>query len=164
MDDTTYACVAIDPGVRFENGELVKKDELVEEDRNVADDERTMNVLKDVANSIFDCVQFTVDYPSKNENGKVPILDLEIAVVDNQMIHEHFEKPCAAKMVIPFQSAHSRKMKMAVLVEEGVRRLRNTARGLDEEKRRSVMEKWSRKLRRRAECVLHMCGIFISSF
>ena len=107
-----------------------------------------MNVLKDVANSIFDCVQFTVDYPSKNENGKVPILDLEVAVVDNQMIHEHYEKPCAAKMVIPFQSAHSRKMKMAVLVEEGVRRLRNTARGLDEEKRRSVMEKWSRKLRR----------------
>ena len=148
VDDTTDACAAIDPGVRFENGELVKKDELVEEDRNVADDERTMNVLKDVANSIFDCVQFTVDYPSKNENGKVPILDLEIAVVDNQMIHEHFEKPCAAKMVIPFQSAHSRKMKMAVLVEEGVRRLRNTARGLDEEKRRSVMEKWSRKLRR----------------
>ena len=51
-------------------------------------------------------------------------------------------------MVILFSSAHSKKMKMAVLVEEGVRRLRNTARGLDEEKRRSVMEKWSRKLRR----------------
>ena len=26
VDDTTDACVAIDPGVRFENGELVKKD------------------------------------------------------------------------------------------------------------------------------------------
>ncbi len=72
----------------------------------------------------------------------------EVAVKDNQLTHEHYEKPCAAKMVIPFSSAHSRKMKMAVLVEEGVRRLRNTARGLDEEKRRSVMEKWSKKLRR----------------
>ena len=148
VDDTTDVCVAIDPGVRFEDGELVKKDELVEDDMNVADDERTLNVLREVANSIFQCVQFTVEYPSKNENGKVPILDLEVTVIDNQLIHEHYEKPCAAKMVIPFSSAHSKKMKMAVLVEEGVRRLRNTARGLDDEKRRSVMEKWSRKLRR----------------
>ena len=148
VDDTTDACVAIDPGVRFENGELVKKEELVEEDMHVAEDERTLNVLSAVANSIFPCVQFTVEYPSKNENGKVPILDLEVAVKDNQLTYEHYEKPCAAKMVIPFSSAHSRKMKMAVLVEEGVRRLRNTARGLDEEKRRSVMEKWSKKLRR----------------
>ena len=65
VDDTTDVCVAIDPGVRFEDGELVKKDELVEDDMNVADDERTLNVLREVANSIFECVQFTVEYPSK---------------------------------------------------------------------------------------------------
>ena len=39
-------------------------------------------------------------------------------------------------------------MKMAVLVEEGLRRLRNTSRGLDWERSRIVMEKWSQKLRR----------------
>ena len=37
---------------------------------------------------------------------------------------------------------------MAVLVEEGVRRLRNHFRGLDWESSRQVMELWSRKLRR----------------
>ena len=37
---------------------------------------------------------------------------------------------------------------MAVLVEEGLRRLRNTSRGLDWERSRVVMEKWSQKLRR----------------
>ena len=85
----------------------------------------------------------------KNGDGKVPILDLEVAVVDNQMIHKHYEKPCAGKMMIPYKLAHSQNMKMAVLAEEEeVRRLRNTARGLDEEKRRSLMEKWSKKLRR----------------
>ena len=51
-------------------------------------------------------------------------------------------------MVIPYTSAHSRKMKMSIMVEEGVRRLRNAARGLDWERSRSVMERWSRKLRR----------------
>ena len=36
---------------------------------------------------------------------------------------------------------------MSVLVEEGVRRLRNHSRGLDWEKSRQVMENWCRKLR-----------------
>ena len=64
------------------------------------------------------------------------------------MVHEFYEKPWASKMVIPYKSAHSKKMKMAVLVEEGLRRLRNTSRGLDAEKSRKVMANWSRKLRR----------------
>ena len=51
-------------------------------------------------------------------------------------------------MVIPYKSAHSKKMKMAVLVEEGLRRFRNTSRRLDSEKSRKVMANWSRKLKR----------------
>ena len=51
-------------------------------------------------------------------------------------------------MVIPYTSANSRKIKMSIMVEGGVQRLRNAARGLDWERSRSVMERWSRKLRR----------------
>ena len=39
-------------------------------------------------------------------------------------------------------------MKMSVLVEEGLRRLRNNSLGLGWESSRKVMEKWSHKLRR----------------
>ena len=39
-------------------------------------------------------------------------------------------------------------MKMSVMVEEGVRRLRNHSRGMDYERSRQVMDDWSRKLRR----------------
>ena len=40
-------------------------------------------------------------------------------------------------------------MKMVeVMVEEGVRRLRNDSRGMDYERSRLVMEDWSRKLRK----------------
>ena len=39
-------------------------------------------------------------------------------------------------------------MKLSVMVEEGVRRLRNHSIGLAWEKRRKVMEDWSRKLKR----------------
>ena len=85
---------AIDAGVRFENGKLVKKEELVEEDMIVPIDERTMKVLAEVANTIYKCVQFTVDFPTKNEDGMVPVLDLKVAVRDNQVVHEFYEKPC----------------------------------------------------------------------
>jgi hypothetical protein len=63
-------------------------------------------------------------------------------------MHEFFEKPVASKFVIPFRSAHSKKMKMAVLVEEGLRRMRNHTRGMDWETSRKVMSEWSQKLRR----------------
>ena len=148
VDDTTDGLAAMDEGVRFEDGNLVVKEELVAEDQKVSEDARTMNVLKDIANSIYKCVQFTVDVPSNYEEKKVPVLDLQLSVKDNQIIHEFYEKPCAAKQVIPFKSAHSRKMKMLVLVEEGLKRLRNNSRGMEWEISKKVMEKWSHKLRR----------------
>lgn len=76
------------------------------------------------------------------------MLDLQLYVEDEQIKYEFFEKPCANKFVIPAQSAHSKKMRMSVLVEEGMRRLRNCARGLDGEVRRRVMTSWAMKLRR----------------
>merc|ERR1712016_544155 len=94
------------------------------------------------------CVQFTIDCPSLNPDRRVPVLDLGVSVEDGLVVHDFYEKPCSSKFVIPHSSAHSKKMKMAVLVEEGVRRLRNASRGLEWERSRVVMERWSRKLRR----------------
>ena len=148
VDDETEVMAAVEPGVRYDGEKLVRIEELVEEDEAVEDDLRTMNLLKTIANDITECVQFTVDCPSLNQNGRVPVLDLAVSVEDGKVVHDHYEKPCSSKFVIPHTSAHSKKMKMAVLVEEGVRRLRNTSRGLDWERSRMVMEKWSRKLRR----------------
>ena len=148
VDDETEGLAALDPGVRFEDGKLVMNEDKIEEDERKAEDERTFEVLKAIGNSIFDCIQFTIDVPSLNESGKLPVLDLNLRVVNDQFEHEFFEKPCTSETVIPFTSAHSRKMKMAVLVEEGVRRLRNHSRRLEWERSRRVMEDWSRKLRR----------------
>ena len=72
-----------------------------------------MGILKDIANTIYDCVQFTVDCPSSNDSGKVPVLDLNVYIRGDQIVHEFYEKPCASKMVIPYSSAHSNKMKIA---------------------------------------------------
>ena len=148
VDDETEGLAAIDPGVRFADGKLVVDEDKIEEDEEKAEDERTFEILKDIGNSIFDCIQFTIDVPSLNENGMLPVLDLNLKVVNGRFEHGFFEKPCTSETVIPYTSAHSRKMKMSVLVEEGVRRLRNHSRELEWERSRQVMEDWSRKLRK----------------
>ena len=148
VDDELEGLAAVDPGVRFEGGELVVDEDKIEEDQLVAADERTFRLLKDIGNSIFDCIQFTIDVPSLNENGKLPVLDVNLEVVDGKIEHGFFKKPCTSEIVIPYTSAHSRRMKLAVLVEEGLRRMRNHTRGLEWERSRKVMEDWSRKLRR----------------
>ena len=66
----------------------------------------------------------------------------------NAIRYEFYEKPCASGLVIPANSAHSKQMKLSVMVEEGMRMLRNNSRVLDWESRRRVMEAWRRKLQR----------------
>ena len=80
VDDKTDALAAIDPGVRFDGKKLVKFDELVESDKAAAADERTMQILKEIGNSIYKCVQFRIDCPSLHPSGMVPILDLNVYV------------------------------------------------------------------------------------
>ena len=139
VDDETDIMAAVDLGVRYDGEKLVRNDDLVEEDEAIEDDVRTMNLLKSISNTIMSCVQYTIDCPSLNPDGRVPILDLGVSVKDGRLVHDHYEKPCASKFVIPHSSAHSRKMKMAVLVEEGLRRLQNTSRGLEWERRDGKM-------------------------
>ena len=47
-----------------------------------------MEVLKGIANTIYDCVQVTVDYLTNN------VSDLDAYVKENQVVHEFYEKPC----------------------------------------------------------------------
>ena len=95
---------SVDPGVRFDGERLVKIDELVEEDKRMEDDLRTMNLMKSISNTITDCIQYTIDCPSLNADGRVPILDLGVSVEDGKVVHDHYEKPCASKFVIPFRT------------------------------------------------------------
>ena len=119
---------------------MVKVKELEESDKTVRGDKRTMDELKKVANTSYKTVQFTSDCPSNHPGGRMPVLDLQMFVGEGLIMFEFYEKPMAYKFVIPCKSAHSKKMKLAVMVEEGVRRLRNHSRGIDWERKRKVME------------------------
>jgi hypothetical protein len=71
-------------------------------------DERTMKQLQRIGNGIHSSIQLTVDYPSNNKSGRVPILDTEqwMQEVDVgeerkfQVVFSHYMKPMANKLVI----------------------------------------------------------------
>ena len=65
VDDTGIAVEELEPGCRFikEEGRVRVVEEEVEGDKGVKGDLRTALVLSEVANSIFDYIQFTVDCP-----------------------------------------------------------------------------------------------------
>ena len=53
---TKNGLAALDPGIGFNEKKLVKVKELIEEDSQNPEDQRTMNVLKEIGNTIYKCV------------------------------------------------------------------------------------------------------------
>ena len=148
-DDLLTALASLDPGVGYFEGKMTFSQERVQEDSEIPADERTFRELVKVADSIYECISFTAECPSSQREGKVPVLDLKLYVDGgNVLVREFYEKPVSCPLVIPFISAHSSKMKLAVMIEEGVRRLRNHSRGMEWEVSRRCMEDYARKLRR----------------
>ena len=84
IDDNTVAMKSVDAGVRFdaERMNMVVVPEFVESDKEIPEDKRTMIELNKIANTIYECVQFTTDCPSNHQEGegKMPVLDTKMYV------------------------------------------------------------------------------------
>ena len=106
-------------------------------------EEKTMNLIKDIANKIHPTIQVKVDYPSNNENGRMPVLDTEqwiesVSVegqIKPQILHSHYMKPMSNKHVIHKDSAISDKAKINILTADLVRIMRNVSPLCKEEER-----------------------------
>ena len=73
-------------------------EEEVEGDKLVASDVRTARVLNDIGNNIFNFLQFTIDCPSENNSGWMPLLATEVKVAeDNTIDYRFYEKPISSK-------------------------------------------------------------------
>ena len=119
VDDNTVALKSLDPGVRFdpERMKMVIKPELVEADKEVPDDKRTMEELQKIANTVYKYVQFTTDCPSSHGAGKMTVLDLLMYIGEDGLIkYEFYQKPCASRLAIPARLAHSKQQKLSVMV------------------------------------------------
>merc|ERR1712074_63204 len=97
-------------------------------DEEKTDEEITMEIIKEVAESVDPMIQFTVDLPGNYENGKFPVLDVQAGInkeKQNKIEFEFFEKPTKNKKVILSDSAIPSNQKRTILTQECLRRLRN---------------------------------------
>ena len=78
----------------------------------------------------------------------MPLLDFKIWSENNLVRFSYYEKPMNSKYTIPVQSAHSWKMKMAVLHREGVRRLLNMDKLHSWDEIVKTLNEYSKKLER----------------
>ena len=96
------------------------------------EDERLARVLKDIANHVMEGIEMEADFPSKNEDGKMPVLDMKVWIGDDgNVVHQHYEKAVSSRDVLHSQSAQSSSCKRSVHTQEILRRMLNTSPILD---------------------------------
>lgn len=78
-------------------GKLVLRGDMVEQDVMLPADMRSMMDIKNMGNSILLMVRLEEDYPTKNEDGKLPILNLNVWVTEQQtantLLFQCYRKP-----------------------------------------------------------------------
>ena len=124
------------------------------EDDTREDDERTMTKLQQIANSIHPSIQLTIDYPSNNQNGRMPVLDTEHWLQEvmingtprRQVLHSHYSKPMSNAFVTHKDSAMSTRTKESVLVADLTRVMRNISFQCTAEERREKVQHYMARL------------------
>ena len=113
-------------------------------------DERTMRRLQRIGNEIHPSIQVTVDFPSNNQNGRMPVLDTEHWMQDvmingvskRQVIHSHYSKPMANAFVTHKDSAISNRTKESILIADLTRVMRNISLLCTAEERREKVQQY----------------------
>ena len=123
---------------------LYKTCEQENNEKNVPEDERTMMVVRDIANSIDPMIKMTIDVPSKYEDKKVSMLDTKVWLSEGnnkEIYYIFYEKPTKNQYVISKDSAMPINKKIQTLGQEIFRRLHNTKAEIDWEVKVRILEK-----------------------
>ena len=128
IDDSNQLAIVPPPGSRYD----VDRKKVVTDPTNMMEeeneDDRLARILKDIADTVEDGIVMTEDTPSKNPDGKLPILDMKVWMDDaSRVVYQHYEKPMTSRKVLDAQSALSANTKKSVHVQQCVRRIQNTS-------------------------------------
>ena len=84
---------------------------------------RTSRIVQAIANSLEPDIQLTCDTPNNHLSGRMPVLDLEVWVKDNKVMHSLYSKPVSSKYTILKRTALSDTVKKHTIFQECIRRL-----------------------------------------
>ena len=152
VDDSNQIAVVPPPGTRYDENRgkiIVDLQQQLQAQQIKPDDERLAEILKQIANSIMPCVIMKADWPSKNLDKKMPILDMKVWTnKEGVLYYQHYEKEVSSKTVLHSQSAHSGSCKRGVHTQEVLRRLMNSSKRLDwEEETAPVVTEYMRRMK-----------------
>ena len=153
VNDQNLMIEVVKPGARFDaaTGEMIQEDDG---DDARSSEDRTVETVREIGNSthtftldidriglvrkcyggygfILDpMIQLTSDYPERNENGRVSILDLECWLARDkdcfqQIMYSFYKKPMKSPYVMMMKSAVPMRTKRNALTQEVKRRLCN---------------------------------------
>jgi hypothetical protein len=152
IDDQNVVIEALKTGQKYdpELGEIVQ-DPAAEED-NRSSEERTFEAVRLIGDSVNHMIQLTVDHPEKNENGRVPILDLEVWMIRDsngfqKILYSFYEKPMKSQFTLMKDSAVSMQTKRNSLTQEAKRRLRNCHEDVPKEEVAEILSEFAQKLK-----------------
>ena len=80
VDDGNHVMTTLPAGSRLINGKIKIVDEEIENDLEIPGDQRTANIITELANTICPFIKLTVDAPSCNASGWMLILDIQAKV------------------------------------------------------------------------------------
>ena len=134
VDDINHGIEATEKGTRYNGRKLIKNEGLICIDENEEDDKRTMELIKEIGNSIHPSIRLEIDYPSKYDDKKLPILDIKVWIEERQgkrvIMYEHYMKEVSSKALIHIRSAMPTNMKRTILTQEMVRIMLHCSRNL----------------------------------
>ena len=61
---------------------------------------RTAHLIADIANSLDESIQVTIDIPEINSNRRLPVLDLTIGIENNEIVHSFYKKKMSSPFII----------------------------------------------------------------
>ena len=149
VDDENPVLKTTPYGARLIDGKITVVPEHIQSDMNIPHDKRTFSLVQQIANNIWPNIQFTVDVPSDNPSGLIPMLDMEVGINQLGLVTRKFySKPMNTPFTIMSRSAHSWQIKRSTLTQEGVRRLLNTSINAPNSVKSQILSEWDLKMNR----------------
>ena len=151
VDDLNALLRALKPGVRYNAMEerLEMVEEMIELDNEKEKDARTMEVFKDIANTVDEDIEVEADFPSNHVDKFMPILDMKMAMDENNKVkYKFYKKPMANKHTMMANSAVSDRVKRSTMTNEAMRRLLCCSENLNQSTRDEIMEDFAKMLKR----------------
>jgi hypothetical protein len=149
VDDANMVTKALPRNIDYDENE--EKLVNIEEEKDVPADQHTMDILKKIANGVIPMIKWEFDCPSKNEDEGLPVLDLKLFKnpdkedKENKIIHKFYQKDIANKDVVTAKSAMPTNVKLAILTEEGLQRLKNTSKSIQKREQKKVIQELNMK-------------------